>query len=487
MSKPIPCCIKTLAPLHLGADEVYEPLGFVIDEEHHRLVAFEPWSFLEKLSEADRRKFSELCLKGTVASILDIYRFFRDRRHAAQGRAVAVSPGLTEHYRKVLEFKGRDLDIQKTINQFTIHRTAFLAADQRPYLPGSAVKGALRTAYLNALSKIKPMKTPRDEQGRYLPRALEQNLLNYQKIDEDPFRLLKISDFLPVGEVKTRIIYAVNEKKRPSHFAARGPYQILEVIEPGALFAGTIAVENYTPDLRRLAPIRHFLEQEELWEGALAFYRQEKQREDQELHELGLPRLALDVPPGGLPLRLGRHGGAESFTIEGHRKIKILQGKGQPPKELNHATTLWLAADYHQREKRHTANLRPFGWAALGELSPEEARGLAAREETWQGEAQGAAVQPSVTLGKVTTAATPAKPAAVSPEQEVWEGATLSWSPGDQRLTAAWQGKKARCQGKELAPEALHKLLFVQRKSVSVRVKVAKEGNAFRIEGIEVL
>lgn len=384
MSKPIHCLITTQAPVHLGADEVYEPLGFVIDEENHRLVAFEPGSFLAKLPERDRQEFARLCQKGTVASLLEIYRFLRERRRLAQGRIVEVCSGLVGHYREVLALSPRDFSRQ--LNRFTINRTAFLAHDQRPYIPGSAVKGALRTAYLNALAQQKGhVKSNPKEKGAAA--KLERNLLEGGSFHTDPFRLLKVSDFRPVGEVRTRISYAVNEKKKPSQFEARGPYQILEVIEPGSKFTGTITLETLPEDLKKKAGIKFFLEKNGLWTSANDFYRKEKEREAQEMFELGLQVAPLEVAAEGFPLRLGRHSGAECVTIGGHRNIKIMQAKGRPPKFLDHATTLWLAADYHQRDKPQSRNLHPMGWAALGELTQEELRELSAREETWRQQA----------------------------------------------------------------------------------------------------
>jgi CRISPR-associated protein Csm5 len=65
-------------------------------------------------------------------------------------------------------------------------------------------------------------------------------------------------------------------------------------------------------------------------------------------------------------LRLGRHSGAEGVTVEGVRKIKILQGKGTPPKTLDHATTIWLSGDTEKKKK----DLIPFGWLLL-EIDPQ--------------------------------------------------------------------------------------------------------------------
>lgn len=62
-------------------------------------------------------------------------------------------------------------------------------------------------------------------------------------------------------------------------------------------------------------------------------------------------------------LRIGRHSGAEAVTIEGNRHIKIMRGKGQQPKYLDHTTTIWLASE---TSKPNTNNgLLPFGWAVM--------------------------------------------------------------------------------------------------------------------------
>jgi CRISPR-associated protein Csm5 len=482
MSEPIPCLIRTLAPVHLGADEVYEPLNFIIDEKNHCLVAFEPGSFLEKLPERDRQEFSKLCQKGTVTSLLEIYRFFRERRRLARGRMVNVCPGLLDHYREVLASSPRDFGGQLT--RFTIHRTAYLAHDQRPYIPGSAVKGALRTAYLNARAQGHPLPTPKNQKGRWDPRTLENGLLDYRNIDEDPFRLLKVSDFVPVGEVKTRIVYAVNEKKKASQFAARGPYQILEVIEPGAEFLGAIRVEDFPPEMRRLAKIKHFVAYADLWAAVRKFYPQEKAAQDQSLFEIGLSASPLPQDPGVAPLRLGRHSGAECVTIAGHRHIKIMQARGERPKELPHATTLWLAADFHQRDQRREANLRPFGWVALQELNPAEAEALEVREEEWRREMAALPAAPLPSAVQEAPAAEPT-PAPAPPATLVWEGARLTWNPGKQEVTAAWEGKKATGKGRDLIPEALQKRLLKDRKAVTARVTVEPVGLAFRLVSIE--
>ena len=56
-------------------------------------------------------------------------------------------------------------------------------------------------------------------------------------------------------------------------------------------------------------------------------------------------------------MRVGRHSGAESVTLNRHRWVRIMEGRGKAHWAPD-ATTIWLAAE---REDSR-ANIRPFGW-----------------------------------------------------------------------------------------------------------------------------
>ncbi len=149
---------------------------------------------------------------------------------------------------------------------------------------------------------------------------------------------------------------------------ARGPYQILEVIEPGAVFEGEIAILRPLRGARGTRSIQgEPLAFEEIRKALAAFYGQEKDREAKEVEQIDASFPAF--PEGAFPLRVGRHSGAECVTIEGFRRIKIMQGKGKPPRYSDHATTLWLASEFYNPKNNY--GLRPLGWAALYEADRE--------------------------------------------------------------------------------------------------------------------
>jgi len=299
MKGPIKFYLQTISPIHIGCDEVYEPTGFVLDENARQMIVFDPLSFISQMGDADKAEFSQICARGTIASILEIYKFLKGR--TAEGRHIDVCKAFVDHYHKTLAIPAKDKKkVQQELNRFKIERTSFLSIDYRPYIPGSAIKGALRTAYLNAMAKMKKVPTPR---GKYAAKNLEKELLDGGAFDTDPFRLVKISDFRPVGKVKTRVVYAVNEKKMPSEFEARGPYQILEVVQPGALFEGEIAVD--TPQTRGC--IKSPISIQNLLDSCARFFRKEKKREDDELKPIQIPGVQVSDNKDMFLIRLGRH------------------------------------------------------------------------------------------------------------------------------------------------------------------------------------
>ncbi|MBR5998209.1 MAG: type III-A CRISPR-associated RAMP protein Csm5 [Deltaproteobacteria bacterium] len=347
--------LKVLSPLHIGCGEAYEPTSFVVKREKGVLVSFNTLNFLAGLDDELLGKFSVVCKKGTVASLLEVYKFIDQHAQDMEGLAVELTPALVQHYQKVLGLTGDK--IQKELNQFLLDRTAFSPLNGNVYIPGSAIKGSIRTAVLNL----------RHGKGR-LPKQqkageLEDNLLggNFEK---SPFSRLKVSDFHPVGPLRRRIVYAVDRKKKPGRFEASAFHQIVEIIEPGAVFAGTISL---LPLDDSNVPHGKALTLDEVKNALRTFYGRELEREQGDAAAISSASCPA-LPGDALPLRIGRHSGAESVTVEGQRDIKILKGKNQPPEFRANATTIWFAAESKDGDGR----LRPFGWAALQKIGAEE-------------------------------------------------------------------------------------------------------------------
>lgn len=382
MEKPLNVRLHIIAPVHIGCDDVYEPTSFVIDEKKGKLIEFDPMDFVKSLSPQDKQKFTLICMQGNVSSIVSIYKFISGR--LVKGREVEVVNGLLAHYKKVRDLSTYDeRKIRQELNQFVISRTAYNQHNNLPYVPGSSIKGAFRTAHLSRLARDNNVvncwnkyllkNELESDQKKYdligkkkVVKRLEIDLLKGD-FESDPFRMVKVSDLLPNDDVKTKIVYAINKKKKTSKFEAGGPFQILETVKEGTIFEGIINIEK--PE--QIAGIKKPIIAKELLKSINDFYIPALKEEDKLIKEIGAGSVASKINEKfkdrlgqtAFLLRIGRHSGAEAVTIEGNRFIKIMQGKGQPPKFSDHATTIWLASE--TSKPISTNSLIPFGWAVM--------------------------------------------------------------------------------------------------------------------------
>lgn len=477
MEKPLKLKLHVLSPVHIGCDDVYEPTSFVIDENQKKLIEFDPIDLITRFTSAQRNEFSNLC---TSDDLLSIFKFVRRvYKHENPVREIDVCPGLVEHYKKVLAMSSYNKNA--IINQFTMNKTAYNAQTNQIYIPGTSVKGALRTAYLSCLAAQKGI-NGRKEKAKDLEVELLGGKFGTDPFRTDPFRLVKTSDFQPLETVRTKIVYGIKKKKRVSDRETRassGPQQIFETIESGSIFEGAININ--VPEGN--TGIRSVIDQASLFKAANHHY---KKLFDQEthvakecgFHDIPIGSFLARLGDGCCLIRLGRHSGAEAITIEGNRNIKITQAKGERPKNLDYSTTIWLASE----SPRPTSGngLTPFGWAVLEVLPFDATKGLFSRsvqrkiriEEPGKQTDQ----QPETAVEKPATKK--------EPERITWAGARLTWSPGNKTLIAAYQNKKAEVQigdDRSIVPETFHKMLFQKRKGVQVTVVVEPRGNAFRI------
>ena len=460
--------LRTLAPIHIGCDEVYEPICFVMDESSGNMTVFDTEIFLESLNASERKEFSDICKEGSIASILKIYKFIS--KHKPQGREIMVSPGLLGHYKRTLALPINDeRKLKNELNRFSIARTSFLPTTDRPYIPGSAIKGAFRTAYLNFLA--------RSGQTGQAPRhagELEKGLMG-GSFSSDPFRFLKISDFMPVGAVETKVVYAINEKKKTSQFDARGPYQILEVIPAGAIFKGTLSIDFPI----RKDQIAKILTSEVLFSCAGDFFRNERKREEETLRGINV-QANINSEPNAHLLRLGRHSGAESLTIEKFRNIKIMKGRGEQPSYGQTSTTVWLASPYDKKQPQQ--KLEPFGWVELVKASSEYLSKMDKIEADWRKAFEETQAELLSNRQQKYAVQSPVSSAPKAPVEEVWNSAVLSWDPGRRQLTAVMGGKKAFAGGTDMIPESMQKAVVQKKKAVKANVTV---NSSFRILKIE--
>lgn len=354
--------ISTLSPIHVGCDEVFDPSQFVIADGMLNLL--DPATLAAALDEKERQQLIKLT--GERDPIGPLQQFFKTRRERLASLAtqtIDVAGDIAREYEeKAGQIQARGGDGHPVYNLFPMARTAYNPLDGLSYLPGSSLKGSIRTAWLNQINKGN---VPREEEKREAGK-LQQRLLGYApgKFENDPFRHLLVADAHanPVRSAPpTRISFAAGKKKRESERIPKPIPIYLEIVRE------TLA-EAFTGELRFTGKIAW----NSLCDACNGFYRPQLEAEldhpqfgpmlarewrqtisrllGDELQELMKARQ-------GFLLRVGRHSGAESVTLDGVRSIKILGAQGQPTYRPNTTEKRFVSATRTAQD-----NLLPFGW-----------------------------------------------------------------------------------------------------------------------------
>lgn len=401
--------LTPLSPVHVGCGESFEPTNYVIEDRW--LHAFDTGAAIDALTPADRKELLDIGnRKPDLGMLKDVQRFFHERREALAPFSTLQLPVLDSiaklHASRVGNVAQREEGGRDIINRLAIDRTSFDRISGRPVLYGSSIKGAIRTALLN---EVNEGRSAHEREGLHLFQGRLLKYLNERSrpdIELDPLRLLHVSDMRCAGDAvppHSQVWYAVDRKKaevrdaqgnlRRSQAEAKELYQILECLLPWQYrgFSGQLTIRHVdgvaSQDRRgrRLLPeaaLRPTIDR--IAKACNRFYRQRLdaeldilalrgyvdehwQRAIQQLMKEAEPELAAGRM---LLLRVGRHSGAESVTLDGVRRIKIIEGKDSATNKQRSSTadvakTIWLAS----REKDHQADLLPFGWL-LAEMEP---------------------------------------------------------------------------------------------------------------------
>lgn len=393
--------LTPLSPIHIGCGEDFEPTNYVIDDGV--LYGFDPSR--AALNDLQQKELATAVASG---SLLSIQRFFKKNAKTFQVHAdvlIPVADGVAQHYaEKVGKVANHEGNGGQVFNQLALERAISTGAHKQPYIPGTSLKGALRTAILDRLNDGKApqdveYKRSRDtNKGEARSTTAMEKRLSGGDFEASPLRLLKVADLMPTGEVASRIQYAVNQKRREVRdrsgmlAKAKGPSARKECIQPGQfrLFQSEVVVPSLSPheglrdqkgkllaptrliDLRQVAVDtngyhlpRFFSEMDQM--SQRGFVNLNWQRDTEKLLGGELKqKLASGV---AFLIRLGRYGGADSKTLsgEGVAHIKIMGARGEPPTFQGSTKTVWLAAEFETDQK----HLLPFGWAVV-EIDPQE-------------------------------------------------------------------------------------------------------------------
>lgn len=351
------CNITPLSPLFIGCGEAYTPTDYVVDDGV--LYNFRPESV--PLTESLRHKLLDAAKSDSIAAVPAFFYANKQLFSAFAEHAVEVSNAVESTYLSMVQSR---IDRNQNFIFKTMYRQ-LADGSVAPYIPGSGIKGVIRTSLLDRLSGTAV------QYGKFEAKLLDGDFSN------SPFRFLRIGDFLSQGAARMRVENCSRCRKAPENdgsfkrlmskkcvFVLPAQYRLFqgeiqiqdaisECINPSKCYQ---SIEAIFSDLNRFYLARF---EEASRQALYQSCRIQKQPWIKECRQL-LMNLKSEMLSGRIALiRIGGNVGAENLTMR-NGSARIVNRKTR--KIMQNASTAWTASVGQ--------DIMPFGWALL-EVNPD--------------------------------------------------------------------------------------------------------------------
>lgn len=380
-----------------------------------------------------------------------------------------------------------------------------------PYIPGTSIKGVIRTAILyNALKTFKNQHPDRfkeeveneidikirdnNNKKNFFQWGNERWLQNFVLNNSDNkshspspntdwLRMLQVSDAYPLSSIQTTIIPAnILKKESTWKYRTELPGQetsiYLECIPENTIFEfEAMWDKKLLDDFKRhidkeiLLPtnLDEMFKMIDEWAKDIFSFEKEFFRG----HSLARWYEANWHKNKCCPFRVGFGSGMISTTIlmllseDLRKKIRNKVGVDRKGDIAPKSRRVW---------KKDDKNLLPFGWALI-EIEPFSEIVQENMEKQLEESSPSTLDEKKINVKLEIEKAT-----------EIWEGANLKWEPGRKVIVVQSNKGKAelKCETHDsIVPQAFHKKLFDKKESVKAKVTVEKEGNKYTVLKIE--
>ena len=345
--------LHILSPIHIGTGQELDPFSYVIRGNSLLIIDLIKW--MEDYPEQE--KLYNMMDSDNFAEIRTFIADNIDSESVTLGSIPVTSNGLLSTYDRVIKAKDRR-------NQLLIDGMTRNDISQTAYIPGSSIKGSVRTAIANHFVETAGV-TSRNMKKTYKP-AFEPdyNEKIFGKINEDPMRNLKLSD-VPLEGFGSIIVeaeeYSLNEEKSKTPKGYKEVSANLcqngeDVVYPLRLSLKPFSLHNDKVDV-------HFI-LEALFRFYVSKYKQEYSKfysksGAEEIRQETAPMClkVINLKTNETLIRIGHFSHVECITLDDVREPQTRMVKG---KRMPYGTTRTLAN-----------GLYPFGWAKLEFLDLE--------------------------------------------------------------------------------------------------------------------
>lgn len=417
--------LTCLSPVHVATGDSLNPGEYLIDQ--NALYELGQGGLSPALTATQRSELLTILESNGPALPLTVQRFLAREagklKYAAR-RMCPLLPGISRYYQSRLgQVMQNDTKNKKqVINQLELMRHVG-AALGAPYIPGSTLKGAIRTALVSALNQGQALHAERRETDKLSSKVAqdaERQLLGFDtrrdsptkqryRIEHDPFHWLQVGDAVSPAEHPPMLDYwlvrrqPLKRTEKQDNKADNMELSPVECLKPRqSPLHCQITVK--TPPASR--PIKNpRLKQ---WLGKVSQLAQQ-------VNQITLPQCHHELAwlvengigtddvyaPGqnwvaqmqqllrqldgplqrgeALLLRVGKYGGAISKTVEGWRHIARLGKQGTRPTYHPEVTTCTLALP----QPDALTQALPFGWVLLHQPDQPEVTEFIASHNDW--------------------------------------------------------------------------------------------------------
>jgi CRISPR-associated protein Csm5 len=370
-----------LTPIHVGDGNSLAPEDYLIESDH--LIQFNRAATLRDMPPETRRQLEERLDRNDFQAAQEILRKSVQPRH----HRCRIQIGA-ESRADLLKAVGNPLD--PVVRQRAVQGFVRNPLTGQPYLPGSSLKGAIRTAVVNAftqkhLASIKPVVSPlleNSSQRRNAWKVLETEALNFEfrRLQEDPFRLLKVADAeLPANRTRVDKVWPVKRDGKEDTQGIQMHFERLlsrgDGIEEGG-FAVELELDELAVGDTRVKVGRR-LDFETIRRACISFYAgrilaerrrffAEAQPPEPIFGAQGLIKInpdkvlvAKSIQERGLLLRVGRFSHFESLSVDHLRQGWNVQAR----RSITEGSSRTLCRCRSDTEGASMA--LPFGWLLL--------------------------------------------------------------------------------------------------------------------------
>ena len=348
--------LTTITPIHIGTGEDYVPVDYVIknseDGNYFFYFIFRD-RFIDYIINTD--KYDEFLKISNDHDFLKINEYiYKNFSEEMIDWKMPVSKKVFETYNKNIS-----MVIEKDeINRLEIRSFIQDSFKKNIYIPGSSIKGSIRTAVLNY--KIKNGKKAAPFIDKSKSKDVEKSILNIKEKNnsDDPFRLIKVSDFMPESDEKrySFVDRVVNVKSGNDLSEAKGVPVFMELALREKKFIGSITLMNNTSngDNININLIREAMN----YHYGDSCYKFESMTfpnvfNNDVINIFKKNNDEIKINQNAFLMKIGNHSGAFEVTMEGYRKIRIKNKHSYS--ESDRQTTIWTH-DLNELRKY------PLGW-----------------------------------------------------------------------------------------------------------------------------